>query len=104
MVKGLTQLLKIEVCQCNSMKEMVLLRPDSNVENGTNEKIEFRSLRSLTLKHLQKLDNFFSYELTSIRNEQKDQGLESYVSASFFNAQVCSFSLVLIYMRMVKYL
>jgi hypothetical protein len=104
MVKGLSQLSEIEVCQYNSMKEIVLLKPDSSVDNGTNEKIEFLSLRSLTLEHLQKLDNFFSYELTSIRNKQKDQRLESYVSASFFNAQVCSFSLALIYMRMTKYL
>ncbi|MCH87675.1 CC-NBS-LRR resistance protein, partial [Trifolium medium] len=87
MVKGLSQLSEIEVCQCNSMKEIVLLKPDSSVDNSTNEKIEFLSLRSLTLEHLQKLDNFFSYEFTSIRDKQKYQGLESYVSTSFFNAQ-----------------
>lgn len=56
MVKGLSQLLEIEVCQCSSMKEIVLGDNDSSVNNNIiNEKIEFLSLRSLTLEHLQHL-------------------------------------------------
>ncbi|WJX81760.1 hypothetical protein P8452_64604 [Trifolium repens] len=56
MVERLSNLSEIEVCQCNSMKNIVL-------GDLPDEKVEFRSLRSLTLQHLDKLDNFFSYEL-----------------------------------------
>ncbi|CAJ2632646.1 unnamed protein product [Trifolium pratense] len=70
MVKSLSNLSEIEVCQCNSMKNIVL-------GDLPDEKVEFPSLRSLTLQHLDTLDNFFSYELTS-----------SITSTSFFSAQV----------------
>ncbi|XP_045792994.1 disease resistance protein At4g27190-like [Trifolium pratense] len=56
MVKSLSNLSEIEVCQCNSMKNIVL-------RDLPDEKVEFPSLRSLTLQHLDTLDNFFSYEL-----------------------------------------
>ncbi|KAL5067586.1 hypothetical protein RYX36_018473 [Vicia faba] len=58
MVKGLSRLSKIEVCQCNSMKDIVL---EDNSSSANNEKIEFLQLRSLTLEHLETLDNFFSH-------------------------------------------
>ncbi|WJX81759.1 hypothetical protein P8452_64603 [Trifolium repens] len=56
MVKRLSNLSEIEVCQCNSMENIVL-------GDVPDEKVEFRSLRSLTLQHLDKLDNFFCSEL-----------------------------------------
>ncbi|CAJ2670261.1 unnamed protein product [Trifolium pratense] len=72
MVKSLSNLSKIEVCECNSMKNIVL-------GDLPNEKVEFCSLRSLTLQHLDTLDNFFSYELMT----------SSITSARpFFSAQV----------------
>jgi hypothetical protein len=73
MVKRLSNLSEIKVCQCNSMKNIVL-------GDLPDEKVEFRSLRSLTLQNLDKLDNFFSYELmtSSITSTRP-----------FFSAQVC---------------
>ncbi|CAI8601837.1 unnamed protein product [Vicia faba] len=82
MVKRLSHLSKIEVCQCNSMKDIVL---EDNSSSANNEKIEFLQLRSLTLEHLETLDNFFSHS----KSKQKYQGLEPYVSSTpFFNVQV----------------
>ncbi|CAI8601838.1 unnamed protein product [Vicia faba] len=82
MVKRLSHLSKIEVCQCNSMKDIVL--EDNNL-SANNEKIEFLQLRSLTLEHLETLDNFFSHS----KSKKKYQGLEPYVSSTpFFNVQV----------------
>ncbi|KAK2414220.1 hypothetical protein QL285_036836 [Trifolium repens] len=52
----LSNLSEIEVCQCNSMENIVL-------GDVPDEKVEFRSLRSLTFQHLDKLDNFFCSEL-----------------------------------------
>ncbi|RHN78626.1 putative P-loop containing nucleoside triphosphate hydrolase, leucine-rich repeat domain, L [Medicago truncatula] len=86
MAKGLSHLSNIEVCDCNSMKEIVL--KDNNLSANNDEKIEFLQLRSLTLEHLETLDNFFSYYLTHSGNMQKYQGLEPYVSTPFFGAQV----------------
>ncbi|KAI5397454.1 uncharacterized protein LOC127092588 [Lathyrus oleraceus] len=88
MVKGLSHLSKIEVCHCNSMKEIVLEdnNPSAN-NNMANEKIEFNELRSLTLEHLETLDNFFSNSLTHSKSKQNHQGSEPYVSTPFFNAQ-----------------
>ncbi|XP_039690162.1 uncharacterized protein [Medicago truncatula] len=89
MVKGLSHLCKIEVCECNSMKEIVFGDNNSSANNEIiDEKIEFLQLRSLTLEHLETLDNFFSYYLTHSRNKQKCHGLEPCDSAPFFNAQV----------------
>ncbi|KEH41139.1 Rpp4C4, putative [Medicago truncatula] len=59
MAKGLFHLSKVEVCGCNSMKEIVL--KDNNLSANNDEKIEFLQLQSLTLEHLETLDNFFSY-------------------------------------------
>jgi hypothetical protein len=87
MVKGLSCLSEIDVCRCDSMKEIVL---EDYKLSANNEKIEFLQLRSLTLEHLEMLDNFFSYYSTNSRSKQKYQGLES-VSSPFFNAQVCYF-------------
>ncbi|XP_058724261.1 uncharacterized protein LOC131595803 [Vicia villosa] len=75
LIKELSHLSKIEVCQCNSMKEIV--SADNN-SSANNEKIEFLQLHSLTLEHLETLDNFFSNYLTHSTSIQK----------SFFNAQV----------------
>ncbi|XP_039683128.1 uncharacterized protein [Medicago truncatula] len=89
MLKGLSHLREIEVCQCNSMKEIVLEDNNSCANNDiTNEKIEFLLLRSLTLEHLETLDSFFSYCLTHSRSKQNCHGLERNVSTPFFNAQV----------------
>jgi Leucine-rich repeat (LRR) protein len=90
MVKGLSCLSEIDVCRCDSMKEIVL---EDYKLSANNEKIEFLQLRSLTLEHLEMLDNFFSYYSTNSRSKQKYQGLES-VSSPFFNAQVCYFVLI----------
>jgi hypothetical protein len=78
LVKELSHLSEIEVCHCNSMKEIVL--GDNNLSAST----VFR-FRSLTLEHLETLQNFFS------RSEQKHQGLEPSVSTPLFNDQVCYF-------------
>ncbi|KAK2360643.1 putative disease resistance protein [Trifolium repens] len=56
MVKRLSNLSEIEVCQCNSMENIVL-------GDVPDEKVEFSSLRSLTLQQLDKLDNYFCSEL-----------------------------------------
>jgi len=92
MVKGLSHLSKIEVCQCNFMKDIVFEDNNSSANNDIiDEKIEFLLLRSLTLEHLETLDNFISYYLTHSRSKRKCLGSESNVSAPFFNAQVCYF-------------
>ncbi|CAJ2673476.1 unnamed protein product [Trifolium pratense] len=89
MAKGLSQLSKIEVFRCNSMKEIVLGDNNSSANNDiTNEKVEFLQLRSLTLEYLETLDNFFSHYLAHSKSKQNHQGLEPYVSTPFFNAQV----------------
>ncbi|WJX37912.1 hypothetical protein P8452_25628 [Trifolium repens] len=75
LVKELSHLSEIEVCHCNSMKEIVL--GDNNLSAST----VFR-FRSLTLEHLETLQNFFS------GSEQKHQGLEPSVSTPLFNDQV----------------
>jgi hypothetical protein len=73
MVKRLSNLSEIEVCQCNSMEFIVL-------GDVLDEKVEFSSLRSLTLQQLDKLDNFFSSEL-------KTSSITS--TRPFFSSQVC---------------
>ncbi|XP_061354809.1 uncharacterized protein LOC133299367 [Gastrolobium bilobum] len=83
MIKGLSQLLEIEVCQCNSMNKIVYRDCDASAEKDT---IEFLSLRSLTLQHLQTLDNFLSYELMSSITEH--QLSETSVPVPFFSSQV----------------
>ncbi|XP_004514678.1 uncharacterized protein [Cicer arietinum] len=91
MVRGLSHLSEIQVCQCNSMKEIVLrdnYSASANNHDITDQNIEFLSLRYLTLEHLETLNNFFSYELTSSRSKQKYQASDSYVSKPFFSAQV----------------
>ncbi|WJX37909.1 hypothetical protein P8452_25625 [Trifolium repens] len=75
LVKELSHLSEIEVCHCNSMKVIVL--GDNNLSAST----VFR-FRSLTLEHLETLQNFFS------GSEQKHQGLEPSVSTPLFNDQV----------------
>ncbi|KAK2400175.1 disease resistance protein [Trifolium repens] len=78
MIKGLSRLSEIDICECNSVKEIVLGDNKLSANNDiTNENIEFLQLRSLTLEHLETLDNFFFC-----------QGLESSISSPFFNAQV----------------
>lgn len=97
MVMGLSHLSEIKVCQCTSMTEIILEDRDSSGDNDiTNEKFEFPSLHSLILEHLPKLDNFFSYESKSSKNERKHQRLEMYVPALFFGAQVLYFTLIYI--------
>ena len=97
MVKGLSHLSDIEVCQCTSMTEIILEDRDPSADNDmANEKIEFPSLHSLSLEHLPKLGNFFAYESKSSTNERKYQRLEMYVPALFFGAQVFHFALIYI--------
>ncbi|KEH16910.1 NBS-LRR type disease resistance protein [Medicago truncatula] len=90
MVKRLSHLCKIEVCECNSTKEIVFRDNNSSANNDiTDEKIEFLQLRSLTLEHLETLDNFASDYLTHLRSKEKFQGVEPYAfTTPFFNAQV----------------
>ena len=86
LVKELSHLSKIEVCQCNSMKEIVL------GDNNSSASTVFR-FRSLTLEHLETIQNFFSI------SEQKQQGLQPSVSTQLFNDQVCYFVI-----QMIQYL
>ncbi|WJX10801.1 hypothetical protein P8452_01480 [Trifolium repens] len=89
MIKGLSCLSEIDIYECNSVKEIVLEDNRLSANNDiTNEKIEFLQLRSLNLEYLETLENFSSYHSTDSRSTQKNQGLESYVSSPFFNAQV----------------
>jgi hypothetical protein len=95
MIKGLSCLSEIDICECDSVKEIVLEDNKLSANNDiTNEKIEFLQLRSLTLEYLETLENFSSYHSTDSRSTQKNQGLGSYVSSPFFNAQVCYFVLI----------
>ncbi|XP_045824890.1 uncharacterized protein LOC123917261 isoform X2 [Trifolium pratense] len=82
LVKELSHLSEIEVCHCNSMKEIVLGDNNSSANSITNEKFEVFLFRSLTLEHMETLQDFFT------RSEQKHQWLEPYISTPFFNAQV----------------
>ncbi|CAJ2639486.1 unnamed protein product [Trifolium pratense] len=82
LVKELSHLSEIEVCHCNSMKEIVLGDNNSSENSITNEKFEVFLFRSLTLEHMETLQDFFT------RSEQKHQWLEPYISTPFFNAQV----------------
>ncbi|XP_039686322.1 uncharacterized protein [Medicago truncatula] len=91
MVKGLSHLCNIEVCEFNSMKEIVFRDNNSSANNDiAGEKIEFLQLRSLTLEQLETLDNFASDYLTHHRSKEKYQGLEpyAYTTPFFNNAQV----------------
>ncbi|CAJ2673481.1 unnamed protein product [Trifolium pratense] len=89
MFKGLSHLSEIEVCRCNNIKEIVLEDINSSANNDiANEKIDFLLLRSLTLEHLETIEDFFSYSSTDSRSKQKYHGSETDVSAPFFNAQV----------------
>jgi hypothetical protein len=73
------------------MKEIVL--GDNNLSAST----VFR-FRSLTLEHLETLQNFFS------GSEQKHQGLEPSVSTPLFNDQVCYFFLkASLYIQMIYF-
>jgi hypothetical protein len=90
LVKELSHLSEIEVCHCNYMKKIVLKDNNSSANNDIdNEKIDFLLLRSLTLEHLETMDDFFSYHSPNSRSKQEYHGLEPDVSAPFFNAQVC---------------
>jgi hypothetical protein len=72
------------------MKKIVLKDNNSSANNDIdNEKIDFLLLRSLTLEHLETMDDFFSYHSPNSRSKQEYHGLEPDVSAPFFNAQVC---------------
>ncbi|WJX10991.1 hypothetical protein P8452_01654 [Trifolium repens] len=83
LVKELSHLSEIEVFHCNFMTKIVLKDNNSSANNDIdNEKIDFLLLRSLTLEHLETIDDFFSY------HKEKYHGLEPDVSAPFFNAQV----------------
>ncbi|WJX31885.1 hypothetical protein P8452_20272 [Trifolium repens] len=75
LVKELSRLSEIEVCHCNSMKEIVL------GDNNSSASMVF-PFHSLTLEHLETLQNFFS------RNKQRHQLLDPSVSTPLFNAQV----------------
>ncbi|KEH26494.1 NBS-LRR type disease resistance protein [Medicago truncatula] len=90
-VKELSHISNIEVCECNSLKKVVFGDNNSSAKNDiTDEKIEFLQLRSLTLEHLETLDNFASDYLTHHRSKEKYQGLEpyAYTTPFFNNAQV----------------
>ncbi|WJX17439.1 hypothetical protein P8452_07357 [Trifolium repens] len=89
LVKELSHLSEIEVFHCNYMKKIVLKDNNSSANNDIdNEKIDFLLLRSLTLEHLETMDDFFSYHSPNSRSKQEYHGLEPDVSAPFFNAQV----------------
>ncbi|KAI9080107.1 hypothetical protein K1719_037923 [Acacia pycnantha] len=64
MVKALSQLDKIQVSRCNSMK-MILYIENADSSITTDEKIEFKSLRSLSIDHLPGIHDFCSNEFTS---------------------------------------
>ncbi|MED6134790.1 hypothetical protein PIB30_040220 [Stylosanthes scabra] len=64
MVKGMSQLSELQVSECNRMEKVVIEDEDA-INEETDETIEFPSLHSLTLQHLDALDSFFSHESTS---------------------------------------
>ncbi|KAK2400421.1 hypothetical protein QL285_050127 [Trifolium repens] len=89
LVKEISHLSEIEVFHCNSMTKIVLKDNNSSANNDIdNEKIDFLLLHSLTLEHLETIDDFYSYHSTNSRSKRKYHGLEPDVSAPFFNAQV----------------
>ncbi|KAK4270286.1 hypothetical protein QN277_023340 [Acacia crassicarpa] len=64
MVKALSQLVEIQVSKCNSMK-MILYIENGDSSISIDEKIEFNSLRSLSIDHLPVIHDFCSNEFTS---------------------------------------
>ncbi|XP_028790403.1 uncharacterized protein LOC114746342 [Neltuma alba] len=64
MEKALSQLVELQVLECNSMKRIVLIETE-NSGISSDEKIEFHSLRSLSLCHLPVIHDFCSNEMTS---------------------------------------
>ncbi|XP_028794526.1 probable disease resistance protein At4g27220 [Neltuma alba] len=64
MEKALSQLVELQVLGCNSMKRIMLIE-NENSEISSDEKIEFHSLRFLSLCHLPVIHDFCSNEVTS---------------------------------------
>ncbi|XP_028789178.1 disease resistance protein At4g27190-like [Neltuma alba] len=64
MEKALSQLVELQVLECSSMKRIVLIENDDS-GISSDEKIEFHSLRSLSLCHLPVIHDFCSNESTS---------------------------------------
>ncbi|KAI9112297.1 hypothetical protein K1719_016820 [Acacia pycnantha] len=64
MVKALSQLGEIHVSKCNSM-EMILYIENADSSITTDEKIEFNSLRSMSIDQLPVIHDFCSNEFTS---------------------------------------
>ncbi|XP_028789186.1 uncharacterized protein LOC114745204 [Neltuma alba] len=60
MVKALCQLDEIEVSDCNSMKKIVFMENSFSNSVTVDDDIEFCSLRSLTLRYLSAIEDFYS--------------------------------------------
>ncbi|KAI9112137.1 hypothetical protein K1719_016660 [Acacia pycnantha] len=80
LVKALSQLVEIQVSKCNSMK-MILYIENADSSITTDEKIEFNSLRSLSIDDLPVIHDFCSNECTSCMT-----------TTSLFNDNKVSFS------------
>ncbi|XP_028775902.1 uncharacterized protein LOC114732734 [Neltuma alba] len=80
MVKAFSQLVEIEVSECSTMKNIVLVESEDGGKT-IDDKIDFLPLRSLTLQHLPAIDDFFS-----LRTEQNS--LSADTPTPFFSAKV----------------
>lgn len=86
MVKSLSPLLEIEIFEWNSMKNIAfIVSMESDI---IIYKIEFYLLRSLTLWHLPKVDDFYSNELEF---PEPQNWLRTNILILLFNVKVCSF-------------
>ncbi|XP_054780780.1 probable disease resistance protein At4g27220 [Prosopis cineraria] len=86
MVKALSQLVEIKVSKCSSMKMIVFVENvDSDI--AIDDKIEFYSMRSLSLCHLPVIEGFCSNELTASMTA-KQNSLRTNVPISFFNGKL----------------
>ncbi|XP_054824334.1 probable disease resistance protein At4g27220 isoform X3 [Prosopis cineraria] len=86
MIKAFSQLVEIEVSECSSMKKIVFVE-SADSGKSIDEKIEFLSLRSLTLYHLPTTGNFCSHELTSLQST-KQNSWRANIPTPFFSNKV----------------
>ncbi|XP_028789189.1 uncharacterized protein LOC114745206 [Neltuma alba] len=88
MVKALCQLVEIEVSECSSMRKIVF---GENSFPNSDDNIEFCSLRSLILRYLPGIEDFYSGLLTSSTTKQS-LSLQTNVPSSFFSGKDDSLS------------
>ncbi|KAK4270262.1 hypothetical protein QN277_023320 [Acacia crassicarpa] len=86
MVKAFSQLVEIEVSECNSMKKIISVE-STDSDKTFDEEIEFLPLRSLSLQYLPIIDYFCSHELMSSPGTTENLWMVN-ISAPFFGAKV----------------